>query len=285
MSSSTPPLPPKPAQRQPPFASLPTIKVFNPPQGIHSRKVDEWCFTVCTQTVNNRHRGRLPECNSVCLRRVFPFEVRRLMALHNSRGAMPPLPPEGQPEHIPWYLGGKRGKSASDGSDADYDEDDPPMGIPGQVIEPPKTWKEGWYLWSIGSLWAFFNHTHQMATTLENIEPNGQVKRRRVPTPARPVEVEYDNHTEQQLLIPLPPNTPPIIEPLKKFLAPTGHVLSIFKDSITEGHQVEFFRRVWEKAQTDEPWLLARNTFTRMYTRWKGNADGDENDDEQQRRR
>ena len=244
----------------------------------------------------------------MCLRRVFPLEVRRLMALHQSRnpgagaGALPPLPPEGQPERVPWQLGGKRGKAESDAMDGDYDEDDPPTGIPGRVLEPPRTWKEGWYLWSMGSLSAFWNHTHQMATTLENVDQNGKVKRPPRRQPARLVEIdhEFDNHTyvgslgitarahysyrEENLLIPIPPDTPPIIEPVKKFLKPSGLVLNLFYDSVVEGHQREFFGRVWEKAQTDEPWKLAYNSVKRFYGRWKQNARSGDDHEEKKRR-
>ncbi|KAL1746159.1 hypothetical protein HDZ31DRAFT_81390 [Schizophyllum fasciatum] len=210
------------------------------------------------------------------------------MDLHRARGGtgsgLPPLPPEGQPERVPWMLGGKRGKVEDGGADGDFDEDDAPaMGVPGRVLEPPRTWKEGWYLWSMGGLSAFWNHTHQMSTTLDNVGPNGQVKRPPRRLPARPVQVdhEFDNHTEEQLLIPLPPDTPPIIEPVKKFLRPSRTALNLAYDSIVEGHQAEFFRRCWEKAQTAEPWLLGYNSVKRFYTRWKqNNQEEDENDQE-----
>ena len=85
-------------------------------------------------------------------------------------------------------------------------------------------------------------------------------------------------------MIPIPPDTPPIIEPVKKFLKPSGLVLNLFYDSVVEGHQREFFGRVWEKAQTDEPWKLAYNSVKRFYERWKQNARSGDDDEEEKRR-
>ena len=50
-------------------------------------------------------------------------------------------------------------------------------------------------------------------------------------------------------------------------------------ESITSGEQKKFAERVWEKAKTDEPFILAKRTFTHAYEQWK-KRDIPEEDDE-----
>ena len=60
---------------------------------------------------------------------------------------------------------------------------------------------------------------------------------------------------------------------IHKLLGPTSRALGIFRDSLVSGEQRKFALRVWEKAWTDEPFILASRTFTRAYERWKENED------------
>jgi hypothetical protein len=80
------------------------------------------------------------------------------------------------------------------------------------------------------------------------------------------------------LLIHLPPDLPPLWERINKLLAPSYRVLSIFRESVTSGEQRDFAVRVWEKAQTGEPFELARRTFSQTYERWKNKDAADEDD-------
>lgn len=41
------------------------------------------------------------------------------------------------------------------------------------------------------------------------------------------------------------------------------------RESLASGEQKEFAIRVWEKAKTDEPFILARWTITYVYDQWK----------------
>jgi len=50
-------------------------------------------------------------------------------------------------------------------------------------------------------------------------------------------------------------------------------------ESVTSGEQIQFAVRVWEKAQTGEPFELAQRTFSHAYQQWK-KRDGPEEDDE-----
>jgi hypothetical protein len=63
-------------------------------------------------------------------------------------------------------------------------------------------------------------------------------------------------------------------------LAPSVRVLGILHDSFESGEQEQFARRIWEKAWTNEPFLLASRTLNGAYERWKERDDtADEEDD------
>lgn len=62
-------------------------------------------------------------------------------------------------------------------------------------------------------------------------------------------------------------------------MTPTYRVLSILHESITSGEQKQFVQRVWEKAGTEEPFILAERTLNRAYEQWK-KRDLTEEDDE-----
>jgi hypothetical protein len=70
-------------------------------------------------------------------------------------------------------------------------------------------------------------------------------------------------------LVPLPPDFPSIFEKIDKFLQPTYHVLDIMHESFASGEQKQFALRVWEKAKTDEPFILAQRTIAHAYEQWK----------------
>jgi len=163
-----------PRVRKPPFSDWPTIKILTPPQGKFSfsadvndkpmevslitgrfsPKIDEWCFTYCSQTVSGRIHNKEPNCHSICLRKVFPHEVRNVLSYkrHSNLGldgkAKYPLPSEGQSANIPRYLGG---------SPKEADEDRSPT-----PAASTKFWDEGWYLWTGKGRWAVLQKTENM---------------------------------------------------------------------------------------------------------------------------
>jgi hypothetical protein len=55
--------------------------------------------------------------------------------------------------------------------------------------------------------------------------------------------------------------------------------MGILRDSVASGEQKEFAQRIWEKAWTDEPLLLATRSFRSAYERWKERDTADEDDD------
>ena len=81
------------------------------------------------------------------------------------------------------------------------------------------------------------------------------------------------------ILVPLPPDFPSIREKVNKLLTPSYHVLAILHESIMSGEQKEFAIRVWEKAKSEEPFVLAKRTLSHAYEQWK-KRDESEGDDE-----
>ncbi|KIL68814.1 hypothetical protein M378DRAFT_34848, partial [Amanita muscaria Koide BX008] len=285
--------------RKPPFADYPTIKILTPPQGEQltkpnltgrfSPKIDEWCFTYCSQSINGRVHGKEPLCRTLCIRKVFPHEVRNILSFKHHRSidtdgkARYPLPSEGQPENVPKLLGGKQG--------------DDPDEKPHQLRKPENTkyWDEGWYVWTGKGRFAMQEKTETMVLDLEQqqrMEALKEQKRQEAATEknkqANDQQLEglrrknwgyviprnpSSDVSSDSLLVPLPPDFPPFWERINKLLAPSTRVLGIFRDSIVSGEQKKFAVRVWEKAWTDEPFILASRTFTRAYERWKENED------------
>ncbi|KAH9485036.1 hypothetical protein JR316_0001940 [Psilocybe cubensis] len=284
--------------RKPPFADWPTIKILTPPQGRFSPKTDEWCFTYCSQSVSGRFHGKEPSCRSVCLRRVFPHEVRNILSFHRHNEVGPdgkakyPLPVEGQPSNLPRILGGT----------PKNDSDDQPSST---SASPIKHWDEGWYVWTGKGKWTVLQKTEEMMLDFQRqrqleqirqkrkdmwLEQQDQMKqnggelvgeqRPRGPpwwTPLVPPKSVEDT-SSLSLLVPLPPDFPPLLDKIKKFLEPSQKVLNIFYESISSGEQKQFALRVWEKAKTDEPFILAQRTCSHVYEQWKKHSVAEEDD-------
>lgn len=87
--------------------------------------------------------GREPDCRSICVRKVFPHEVRNVIAFKRHEkadaegNAKYPLPAEGQTANLPRLLGGRP-------DDSDSDDERPTA----QSKPTTKFWEEGWYFWT-----------------------------------------------------------------------------------------------------------------------------------------
>ncbi|KAF8070771.1 hypothetical protein FPV67DRAFT_1624508 [Lyophyllum atratum] len=278
--------------RKPPLADWPTIKILTPPKGRFSPKTDEWCISYCSQSVNGRFYGKEPLCRSVCIRKVFPHEVKNIISFKTHRNLDPegkalyPLPSEGQPVNVPRILGGKPVE----------DRDSPSKKSSPESV---KHWDEGWYLWTTQSRLAIHEKTDSMMMDLERQQKVNKRYEER-----REVWQDYQDHLEktsglpegdepqlngesskwwgpivppqplpdfrsQSLLVPLPPDIPPFWDRIHKLLAPSHKAVGILHDSVTSGEQRQFAARVWEKAWTNEPLILASRTFSQAYERWK----------------
>jgi len=239
-------------------------------------------MTFCSQSIGGRIHSKEPKCRSICLRKVFPHEVQNIVSFKKHENVAPdgkakyPLPTEGQPINLPRLLGG------TSNSDSE--------GLP----KPPVTkyWDEGWYLWTGQSRWAFLQKTDMMMQDFQT-QKETELKREK----RREVWHDYQEHVkrgvsgvaEQQsqfwgpivpprpipntssvsLLVPLPPDFPPIFEKIHKFLKPTYQVLNIMHESFASGEQKQFALQVWEKVKSDEPFILAQRIIAYSYDQWK----------------
>ncbi|KAJ7502922.1 hypothetical protein B0H11DRAFT_1986997 [Mycena galericulata] len=277
------------------FSSFPTIKVIEPPKGSFSTRNDQWCLTYCSQNVSGRIQRKEPWCRSICLRKVFSHEVRNILQFKSHKDIGPdgkaryPLPPEGQPINLPRYLGGKP-------------SDDPEHGrkSPGDT----KYWDEGWYLWKTNSFVGVYNNISRMPYNLE-----GQARQESVKKAKRELWKEYQEflrsgqpRTEENkwlgpvvppyygpdpapdsLLVQLPLESGPILEPIYRVLAPARHSLQLLHDNFTQGNYEKFALRAWDKAWTGDPFTLASRACSFGYEQWKKKGkDSDEDDKEKE---
>lgn len=171
------------------------------PTGHNSPRVDERCFTYCSQTIAGRHRGRAPNCKSICFRRVFAHEVKKLVArasTHDERaitatGAVLitpqveersrqiPLPEEGQDPTALFSRWTGSGVAASlisatpvsprpQSAAAARKESKRAEQRGERAKEKPKEtkyWEEGWYVWYTNSKWHALDHLNMMMFSLE----------------------------------------------------------------------------------------------------------------------
>ncbi|KAF8839417.1 hypothetical protein BDN67DRAFT_970096 [Paxillus ammoniavirescens] len=282
--------PPSPQRRIP--VQTPWLSLTRQPPGRAPNGIDERCFTYCSQTSLGRAEGREPNCRTICLRKVFPHELTTFI-FHGRTGQKRqetdhfPLPPEGQP--------------TSEHHLDDFDS-------PSTSDEDTRYWEEGWYLWTSRSRWAAQEKLGLMSHNLasqdnwqrykDNFErrheaewaerrPQGiptargnsgffRIEIDRVMTsetlpPERP---EFPWHSSW--LTPLPPPLAPLLEPIRNLLAPTFKAMDIFGQSIESGSQRDFALRMWEKARSPEPFILARNVCRKVWEKWKeGPPDSD----------
>lgn len=78
------------------------------------------------------------------------------------------------------------------------------------------------------------------------------------------------------MIVPLPPPFPPISDSMKKMLEPAFKVLTHTQESITSGRQLQLAERLWEKAQTPDPFILARNVLRKAWKTWTNSEDDDD---------
>lgn len=82
----------------------------------------------------------------------------------------------------------------------------------------------------------------------------------------------------KSLLIPLPPEVS-LTQRFERLFAPTQLALGITRDAIQRGDMKLFAGRVWEKAFTKDPFILAGRASSRIYDilRKSGGDDQDGN--------
>ena len=66
---------------------------------------------------------------------------------------------------------------------------------------------------------------------------------------------------------------PPIYEQMQNLLAPSVTVSNIFIESLHNGGQKEILSKLWEKAGSEDPWILVGITVNRVKKMLKGDKD------------
>ncbi|KAH7883178.1 hypothetical protein F5I97DRAFT_1815096, partial [Phlebopus sp. FC_14] len=256
------------------------------------QKVDERCFFYCSQTSRGRSEGQLPMCRSICLRKVFPHELMTPTPNNGNDKAKIeghaglPLPPEGQPPKRGYFSG---------------------------VLEEPKEtryWREGWYLWTSRSPWSACDKIDSMQKNLPTQALRRQTREKeeeriynewakRPPGPKPSVDevsqhlrTELDGSFSSQIGVNFPPIfhwyvsslialPPPLLARIEKLLNPTFKVMETVRESFESGAQQELAMRMWEKARSPDPFILARNVCRKVWEKWnEGPPDGDAKSDE-----
>ncbi|KAG1794094.1 uncharacterized protein HD556DRAFT_1370855 [Suillus plorans] len=275
---------------------LPSISVTRHPSGKFSPQTDERCFSYCSQTTRGRTEGREPTCRSVCFRRVFAHEVRTAIAHDDAlkeKAAQKeygyPLPPEGQPN--------VDNLSTPKSDDIRY-------------------WEEGWYLWTSRSRWAtqerldlmmwdldhqdhwqrhkdevqkqwddyWAEHQRQSGEQFHSTPTDGdniQLEGTPYPVDGQLFPKQEARHPWQEsTLVKLPPPLTPLLEPIHDLLSPSFKVLTTLQRSFESGAHAELAVRMWEKARTPDPFVLASTVCRKMWEKWKeGPPDSDTTSD------
>ncbi|KAI6028236.1 hypothetical protein EDC04DRAFT_2898962 [Pisolithus marmoratus] len=174
MSTEDPPSTPANAPNTPrrPPSHVPFISLLRPPPGQPPNTTDERCLFYCTQSALHRAQHKPPTCRSICLRRVYPFEVEVRTSSSVGQHEIP-LPPEGQPsthKSSGWIgagpvpasssYSGLRSPSSSSSSQLT------PEPHPQQKPQETRIWNPGLYVWTSTSARAARDKIETMAMDL-----------------------------------------------------------------------------------------------------------------------
>ncbi|KAH7906809.1 hypothetical protein BJ138DRAFT_1071245 [Hygrophoropsis aurantiaca] len=243
--------------------------IYKTPSAAHSPRIDEHCLTYCVQTVNGRLQNQEPSCRSLCIRRIFAHEVKKTLAAHDQsqKSKSFPLPTEGQ-----------------DIKNLHNTED-------------IRHWEEGWYLWTS---WSVAAAQEKMELMKRDLARQDRWQRRRQkteqewdeywkvhgnPPPAiSPANVFPKRHmyihpwqASSLIKLNLLPSLDPYIDSMRNLLTPTFNVMATVRQSYESGAHDELARRLWEKAWSPDPFILASTVCKRMWGLWrKGPPDDDE---------
>jgi len=217
------------------------------------------------------------------------------------------LPVEGQPKDSR----GSGPSSLREVSDVDADEDSPSPSRHGSTSlgdddeGKVRYWEPGWYLWSTTSRWAAQEQLDMMSRDLKwqsdwqqyKDSVNDEYRRRqargeldevydegkgRVQGPR--IRQSFPDLSENTWLVPVPPPHLLLGNAIKKYMAPTFKLMALVHGTFDDGRQRELGTRMWEKAQTGEPWTVAQSAVRKV---WKILSEGppvDEDGEERNKR-
>ncbi|KAL4071370.1 hypothetical protein V8B97DRAFT_1962964 [Scleroderma yunnanense] len=289
-SNETPRRPPK---------SVPFISLYRPPPGQPPNTTDERCFIYCTQSALHRAQNKPPICYSVCLRRIFPFEIEVLQ--HDV-----PLPPEGQ-AHSPnpdqsvpassSYTSPKTGNAST-----------PQQPHPPPHPQETRVWNPGFYIWTSSSARATRDKIDMMAMDLSKQYLWSQrrdewIQKRQAALTAHArtivdknarirlddgIEITKDGQIDgpwsHSFLHPLSSSlikscllspVQSLLDPISTLLAPTSHALLHFRNALDNGSLHHLGTRAWEKAWSPEPMMLAMRVVKRVWKKEGGEGEGE----------
>jgi len=193
--------------------------------------------------------------------------------------------------------------SLRDVSDVDADEDSPSPSRHGRTSsddsdeDKARYWEPGWYLWSTTSRWATQEPMDMMSRDLkwqsdwqkykDNV--NDDYRRRhergvddegkeRVQGPR--IRQSFPDLTENTWLVPVPPPHLLLGSAIKNYVTPTFKLMALVRGTFDDGRQQELCTRMWEKAQTGEPWTVAQSAVRKV---WKILSEGPPVDEGEER--
>ena len=89
-----------------------------------------------------------------------------------------------------------------------------------------------------------------------------------------------DFGSENTWLVPVPPPHLLLGSAIKNYMTPTLKLMALVRGTFDDGRQQELCTRMWEKAQTDEPWTVAQSAVRKV---WKILSEGPPVDEGEER--
>ena len=182
-------------------------------------------------------------------------------------------------------------------------------------------WEPGWYLWSTTSRWATQEQMDMMSKNLKwqsdwqkykaNVNDNHKKRqgkgedevddkgKERVKGPRvrqsfpdltcaklSPPDAPFTNfglwcYSENTWLVPVPPPHLLLGNAIENYMIPTFKLMALVRGTFDDGRQQELCARMWEKAQTREPWIVAQSAVRKV---WKILSEGPPVDEEGEER-
>ncbi|KIM63866.1 hypothetical protein SCLCIDRAFT_116127, partial [Scleroderma citrinum Foug A] len=206
--------------------------------------IDERCFIYCTQTAPHRAQRKPPTCRSICLRRIFPFEIEVLE--HDI-----PLPPEGQV------------------CAPTPDQPHPPQ--PQEI----RIWNPGFYIWTSSSARAARDKIETMTMDLSKQHVWSQKREEWSRSHLHLLSASSFSLIKSSILSPIQS----LLEPVSTVLTPTSLALLHFRNALSNGSLHHLGARAWEKAWSPDPMILAMKVVKRVWKKEGGEDEGDNDGD------
>ncbi|KAI6007790.1 hypothetical protein F5J12DRAFT_830713 [Pisolithus orientalis] len=265
------------APRRPP-THVPFISLYRPPPGQPPTTTDERCLFYCTQSALHRAQHKPPTCRSICLRRVYPFEVE----VRTSTSAPTELQPQQKPHETRiWNPGLYVWTSTSARAARDKIE------TMAMDLGKEHAWTQKRQEWVKRREVALREHMRSKNAVVRDervvlddgieITKSGQIEGTMFsPVPSRSHSSLHPlSSTDSSLLTPLLAPLQSLSEPIGNLLNPASHALAHLRRALSDGSLYSFGERAWEKAWTPEPLMLAMKVVERVWKKEGGEGGED----------